>query len=338
MARTKWLAASMFMLFLLVVIGGYLLLRQGTGEGAGRAFRVGVLGSPAAFGGIADGFKARMTELGYVEGKDIVYDVQVGDFDEAGLKRVAREYVEDKVDMIFVFPTEPAKTAKEASRGTSIPVVFSIAGLEGNNLVESVRQPGGNATGVRYPGPDLVVKRFEILLELAPHIKRHFIPYSPSYPTCLPALEALRPAASSQGVTLVEVPVASVEEIRAALEALAATGNVDIDSIQILPEALTQSPAGWAAISDFAREHRLPLVGSILPSARIGGVFSYCIDFPEVGALAAPVADKILRGAQPGRIPVVTPEAHLWVNCKVIRELGLSVSEGLLARADKVFR
>ena len=333
--KRNGLAACVAVFLLLVVIGGYFLLARGGDEETAEVFRVGVLGSPAAFGGIADGFKARMTELGYVEGESIVYDVQIANFDEAGLQRVAGEYVEDKVDMIFAFPTEPARAAKAATQGTDIPVVFSIAGLEGNDLVEAVRRPGGNATGVRYPGPDLVVKRFEILLELAPHIKRHCIPYNPEYPTCLPALEALRPVALSQGVALVEVPVASVEDIRAGLQALAASDDAGIDSVQIMPEALTQSPDGWAAISDFAKEHKLPLVGSILPSACMGGVFS---DFPEVGALAAPIADKILRGAQAGTIPVVTPEAHLWVNYRVIQELGLSAGEGLLARADKVIR
>ena len=111
-----------------------------------------------------------------------------------------------------------------------------------------------------------------------------------------------------------------------------------MDAIQILPERLTQTPDGWAVINKFATENELPLVGSVLASADIGGVFSYCVDFFEVGSLAAPIADKILRGVSAGSIPLVTPEAHLRVNDKIARKLGMNVREGLLSRTDEIIR
>ncbi len=314
------------------------LLLSGCGAKKPKVYRVGIVGGLEAFAPTADGFKARMAELGYVESENIVYDVQVANFDPAGMQQVLEQFVADEVDLIFAFTTEATVVAKAATQGTDIPVVFAIAGIEGNDLVESVRQPGGNITGVRYPGPDLVVKRFEFLHELAPQIKRLYIPYDPNYPNGPPALEALRPVASSHGVTLVETPVTSVEEIQADLQARAASGDTGMDAIQILPEALTQSPAGWEAISTFAAEHKLPLVGSALFSADIGGVFSYCIDFAENGELAAPIADKVLKGTPAGTIPLVTPEAHLRINYKVAQELGLTVPEGMLSMAMEVIR
>ena len=262
----------------------------------------------------------------------------IANFDSAEIQRVLEQFVANEVDLIFAFPTEASVVAKAATQGTDIPVVFAIGGIEGNDLVERVRQPGGNVSGVRYPGPDLVVKRFEFLRELAPQIKRLYIPYDPNYPNGPPALEALRPVASSHGVTLVETPVTSVKEIQADLQARAASADIGMDAIQILPEALTQSPAGWEAISAFAAEHKLPLVGSVLFSVQIGGVFSYCIDFAENGKLAAPLADKILKGTQAGTIPVVTPEAHLQINYKVAQELGLTVPEGMLSLAEEIIR
>ncbi len=303
-----------------------------------KVYRVGILGGMEPFSDIADGFKAKMSELGYIENKNIVYDIQVANFQLTDLQLVAKKFVEDEVDLIFVFPTEASLAAKAATQGTEIPVVFAIAGIEGINLVESVRQPGGNITGVRYPGPDLVVKRFEILLEMAPHIKRLYIPYDPNYPNGPPALEALRPVAASKGVTLVAVQVSSVEDIQVAFKKRAQLVDNGMDAIQILPEFLTQTPSGWAAISGFAKEHKLPLVGSMLSSADIGGVFSYCVNFFEVGELAAPIADKILKGTLASTISVVTPEPHLRLNYKVIQELGLNVNEGLLSRADEVIR
>jgi putative ABC transport system substrate-binding protein len=201
-----------------------------------------------------------------------------------------------------------------------------------------VREPGGNITGVRYPGPDLVIKRFEILLKLAPQVKRLYMPYDPNYPSVPPTLDALRPVAASHGVTLVETPVTSVEELEAALQARAELEDMGIDAIQILPEAMMQSPAAWGAISKFAQEHKLPLVGSMLASADLGGIFSYCVDFYEVGVLAAPTADKVLKGTPPGTIPLLSPEPHLRINYKVVQGLGLTVSEGLLSQADEVIR
>jgi putative ABC transport system substrate-binding protein len=324
-------------MFVALLVGVSVLLSScGERTQEKRVYKVGILGGVEAFSFIADGFKAKMAELGYIEGKNILYDVQVANFDPAGLQGVLNRFVEDEVDLIFTFPTEPSLAAKQAIQGTDIPVVFSIAGIEGVDLVQSVRQPGGNITGVRYPGPDLVVKRFEILLELAPHIKRLYIPYDPNYPNGPPSLEALRPIAAAHGVTLIETQVASLEDIRTAFERLAESAGIGIDAIQILPEFITQTPAGWATISEFAKEHRLPLVGSMLSSADNGGVFAYCVDFFEVGQQAAPLVEKVLRGIPAGSIPLTTAEARLRINYKLIKQLGLEVPESLLIEAVEV--
>lgn len=303
-----------------------------------KMYQVGIITNIEAFSGVVDGFKSKMAELGYIEGENIVYDFQVPQAGSEEEQQLFNRFIENKVDLILAFPTEPAFAAKEATEGTEIPIIFAIAGTENSELIESVREPGGYITGIRYPGPYLVVKRFEFLLELAPHIKRLYVPYNPDYPNCPPAIEELRPVASSKNVTLVEAHINSVEEIQNALQELEESDDIGIDAIQILPEAITQTPDGWGAISSFADEHGLPLVGSMLFSADIGGVFSYCVEFFEIGELAAPLADKILKGIPAGTIPVVTPEAHLRVNYKKAHELGLTVPEGLLARADEIIR
>jgi putative ABC transport system substrate-binding protein len=337
MSSSKQISFGWQILLLISLVVGCVLL-SGCGKKTQKVYRVGILCSFEPFINIADGFKAKMTDLGYIEGKNIVYDLQIAHMDPEKERRAAKKFVEDKVDLIFAFSTEASITAKSATRRTDIPVVFAMAGIEGNNLIDSVSEPGGNITGVRYPGPDLVVKRFEFLRELAPQVKRLYIPYNPNYPTCLPSLIALRPVASSLGIMLVEDPVANIEELRTALEKQAKSADISIDAIQILPENLTQSPDGWAMISKFAKEHKLPLVGSALSSADNGGIFSYCVDFFEVGQQAAPIADKILKGTPAGSIMVVTPPTHLRLNYKVIKELELEVSECLLSKADEIIR
>jgi putative ABC transport system substrate-binding protein len=279
-----------------------------------------------------------MTELGYVEGQDIVYDIQKLNDDREGEVRVTRQFVADGVDLIFAFPTDPALAAKAAVEGTDIPLVFAHAGLEGVGLVESVREPGGNLSGTRFPGPDLIVRRFEFLMQIKPDIARIYIPYDKNYPLVNPALETLRPVAASRGVVLVESPATTLDEARADLQARASQDDPGMDAILLMPELLMQSPDGWTLISDFAREHSLPLVGSSDRTIATGSLLTYNVNPLESGQLAAGIADKILQGTPAGTIPVITPEAYLRINYKVAQELGLTVPDGLLEMASEIIR
>ena len=156
---------QLILVFILIV--AVCVFLGGCGEKKQKMYRVGILSGADPFINITDGFKAKMAELGYVEGKNISYDFQKLNVNPVGEKRAAEKFVQDKVDLIFAFPTEPALAAQAATQGTDIPVVFAMAGIEGNNLVESVSKPGGNVTGLRFPGPELTVKRLELLHELA---------------------------------------------------------------------------------------------------------------------------------------------------------------------------
>ena len=314
------------------------LLVSGCGTQKPKVYRVGILSGLDTFASIADGFKAGMTELGYVEGKNITYDLQKLNNNPEGEQKAAKKFVDDKVDLIFAFPLGASKTAKAATQGTKVPVVFANSTTEGSGLVESVRQPGGNITGVRSPGSDLTVKRFEFLLEFAPQLKRLGAIYNPNYAANKPALEALRPVVSSKGIKLVEAPVASLTDMKAELQARAASGDIGMDAILILPDDLSQSTEGWPMISKFAAEHKVPIGGSALFELTTGALFTNNTDNAETGKLAATLADKILKGVSAGSLPVLTPEAHLQINYKLAQELGLTVPEGLLRQADKVIR
>jgi len=310
----------------------------GCGGKKTKVYRVGILSGAGAFVNIKDSLKDGMTKLGYVEGKNIVYDVQELNENPVGEQQVLKKFVADKVDLIFVFPTEPALAAKAATRKTNIPVVFAMGTIEDTGLVESVRQPGGNITGVRFNGPDVIVKGLEILLELAPNTKRIWIIHDTNYPAGISSMEALRSAASLRGVTLVETNVDSLGSLNAAIEARDKLSDIGIDAINLIPDVITLSPAGFAMISKFAYEHRVPICGGAAFAVRQGSVFTTIPDNVEMGRLAAPLVDKIFKGILAGTIPVVTPESHLHINYKRIQELGLEVSEGLLSRADEIIR
>ncbi|MBN1976081.1 MAG: ABC transporter substrate-binding protein [Anaerolineae bacterium] len=302
-----------------------------------KVYKVGILSGSEAFTTITDGFKAGMADLGYVEGENITYDVQQpASFDE--WQPVIEQFVADEVDLIFAFPGEPAEVAKAVTQGTDIPVVFVLGAVETGKLVESVRQPGGNITGVRFPLPENTTKRFEILLELAPQTKRLLIEYNPSYANNPIVLETLRPVAASAGVTLVEEPTGDLEKLQANLQARAALDDIGVDAIMLMPEVLSQTPDGLAIIIPFAKEHGLPIAGAMPYTADLGAVFSYTGDNVEMGRLAASSADKILKGTPAGEIPVLTPEQELRINYKVAQELGLTVPESLLNQAAEIIR
>ncbi|UCF91023.1 MAG: ABC transporter substrate-binding protein [Desulfobacterales bacterium] len=303
-----------------------------------KTHKIGILSGFAAFADIAEGFKDKMTELGYIEGQDIVYDLQNVNTDDAALQRAIKRFKENEVDLILSFPTEASIRAKDLTRATTIPLVFALAGIEGNNLVDSVHHPGGNISGVRFPGPDLTVKRFELLLELAPHIKKVWTAYDINYPTNGAAIKVLRQAASASRVTLVEKLVTNTDEIQADLQARAASGDPGIDAILIMPDTVSQSPAGWTAIAAFAAEHKLPIVGTGGGVYDAHTVISYTPDKFEIGRQAALIADKIIKGTPAGKIMVVTPQCRLRLNYTLAQELGLTVPEGLLSKADEILR
>jgi putative ABC transport system substrate-binding protein len=303
-----------------------------------KVYHVGILSGLSYFADAVDGFKAGMTELGYIEGENIVYDVQSTEFDMAAYRSILQQFVADDVDLIFVFPTEASQEAKAATQGTDVPVVFCNANIEDTGLVDSVREPGGNITGVRFPGPDLALRRFEVMRELAPQATRILVVYQRGYPIVESQLELLRPATTAAGVTLIESPADDTAEVEADLQARAESGDIGIDAILLIPEPLSVTPDSFLVMARFAVEQNIPIGGAIVPVEGYSSVFEVGIKTFNTGEQAAPLADKILRGTPAGTIPVPSSESYLTLNYKLAQELGLTVPDSLLAQADEVIR
>jgi putative ABC transport system substrate-binding protein len=324
------------LVFTLVIV--VCMFLGGCGEQKGKMYRVGILCGLDYIADLPDGFKAGMSELGYLEGKNILYDTQRTNFEPEREKQILKQFVEDKVDLIFTCPTEVSMFAKEATRGTDIPVLFNFANIEDTGLVESIREPGGNVTGVRYPGPDIAIKRFEIMLELVPQAKRMWIPYQRGYPIVVSQIEALRPVAASAGVTLVEFPAADAAELQAELDARDASGDIGMDAILFIAEPLAVTPDAFLVMGRFAAEHKVPIGGALISVKGYGSIFGVNVDIVNAGKQAAPLADKIFHGTPAGEIPVVSADNFFQINYTVAKEFGLNVTEGLLSRADEVIR
>jgi putative ABC transport system substrate-binding protein len=328
--RRRWM--------ILVWIAVVTLLLSGCGATSPKVYRVGILSGLDFFANTADGFKAKMTELGYIEGQNIVYDFQKTNLEPAAEQQILNKFVADKVDLIFVFPTDVALEAKAATQGTDIPVLFANANMEGVDLVTSVREPGRNITGVRYPGPDLAIKRFEIMREVAPQAKRLWVPYKRGLDIVPSQLVVLRPAAAAAGVTLVEAPADDAAELQANLLARAKATDLGVDGILMIAEPLVVTPDSFTVMAKFAAEHKLPMGGALMVVGDYKSVFGVSTDNVAVGKQAALLGNKILKGTAAGTIPVVSAENFLQINYPAAQALGLTVPEGLLRQAAQVIR
>ena len=337
MKKTVRTILGVAVILLLVGMGFFVVNRlHGVSEQTNKMYHVGILAGLDYFGATTDGFKKKMTELGYVEGKNIFYDVQKTP-SIVGNQSVIQKFVDNKVDLILTFPTEPSLEAKEVTKGIGIPIISTNAVMEGTALVADFRKPGGNLTGVRYPGPEVAGRGLEILHELVPKAKRVWLPYLKDYPSVPPALLVLEPLARSLGLTLMATPIGTPQELEAYLKTHS-TGDTGIDVILQIPEPLAAVPAFTDQLFAFGVEHNIPVGGSLIAPGNSGSLFIFAPDAEEVGELAAPIADKIFRGISAGTIPIVAAESHLGINYAVAQRLGLTVSENLLSRAERILR
>lgn len=329
---------ALWMLLTWIIVATLLLSGCGNAQPSKETYRVGIIFTRTGYDDIANAFKDKMAEMGYVEGTNIVYDLQIANVDTNPAKSIAEKFKADNMDLILTCGTGASLAAKAAVQGTNIPVIFTFSTIEGIDLVQSVSAPGGNVTGVRYPGPELTSKRFEILHQMMPDLENLYVTYQADNPTSQSAFEALRPVAQAAGVTLVEEHITKVEDITANLAARAGAEDIGIDAIFILPDALSQSSAGWAAINQFAAEHKLPVAGNAIAQAREGALFSYAPAYSENGKQAALLANKIFKDVAVGTIPVVTPDSELLLNYKVAQQLGVTIPEGLTKQAVELIR
>ncbi|AUG58684.1 MAG TPA: hypothetical protein DCE02_00775 [Ruminiclostridium sp.] len=319
-----------------------IVLLSFTGCGSGKAkvkeYHVGILSGISYLAAAIDGFKEEMTKRGYIEGENIRYTILSTESDLEEYKIFSKKFVEDGVDLVFCYPTEAALALKEATEGTDIPVVFGVTNIEGTDLVKSVREPGGNITGVRYPGPDLAIKRLEFMLEIVPDAKRILLPYSSELPVCGPQLEVLPEAAERLGVELIYAGAKTPEELEAIFNEYDSQEEIGFDAIVSIAEAFAVEPVTFLTMIKFANKHNIPMGGALMQYDGYSSLFGININEYVTGQLAAGLADKILKGEDVSKIPVVTDEDFIQINYRELKKQGFDIPESVLNQADEIIR
>jgi putative ABC transport system substrate-binding protein len=281
-----------------------------------------------------EAFHQVLRELGYVEGKNIIveYRFAEGKFDR--LRALAAELVRLNMEVIVAGGVPPTRAAKQVT--TMIPIVMAGGGDPvSTGLVASFARPGGNITGSSDLTVDSITKRLELLKEVVPKASRVAVLLNPANPTNPLQLKETQAAAPILGVTIVPVEIKGAEDFD---PAFATMKKKRADALVVFSDPMF----GFyqKQIADLALRSRLPAIYGNRYYVEAGGLMSYGSMNPDDHYRRAAVyVDKILKGASPAELPVERPmKLDLVINLKTAKQIGLTIPQSVLYRADKVIR
>jgi len=275
-------------------------------------------------------FLQRLQELGYVEGKNLVFEYRSAEGHPEHLRGLAAEFIRTNPDVLIAgWGTLTAQVAKAAT--ATIPIVFtSVGDPVGAGVIASLNRPGANVTGLTSQASDILGKRLQILQQLIPADKAIAVLLNPDTPFSTLALQELKTAARGRPYEVFEARTA--EQVSVGVEAAiksGAAGLLTLEDFLILSFS--------RKIVDLAAKARLPAIFGSRDLAEAGGLISYGTDRRQLPRRAAEYVDRILKGAKPMDLPVEQPTKFEFViNLKTAKALGLDVPPTLLALADEV--
>jgi putative ABC transport system substrate-binding protein len=230
----------------------------------------------------------------------------------------------------MTYGTQCALAAKQATN--SVPIIFALPGDPvATGLVASLARPGSNITGVSSQGTDLATKRLQILRETVPGLRRLAIMGNVDNPASVLDMAKVHAAARTLGLDAAIFEIRGAEDLVPTFEALKGR----MDALYIPPDALINTQR--IRINTLALGARLPTMYGAREYVEGGGFMSYGPSFSDQFRRAADYVDKILRGAEPGDIPIEQPtKFDLVINLTTAKALGLTIPELLLLLADEV--
>jgi putative ABC transport system substrate-binding protein len=278
-------------------------------------------------------FRQHLQDLGWSEGSNLRIDYRFAGEKTEGIRIAAAELVALAPDVILV-STNPAVSALIAGDPHDPDRLHVGIRLGGKRLVTSLARPGGNVTGLHNFEPVVGGKWLELLKEIAPRVRRVAVVHVPDITANVAFLPVVKAAASALGVTVTAAGVRNAGDIEPVLTAFAREPN---GGLIVTPSPLTGTRRDL--IIAVAARLSLPAIYSFGFYANSGGLASYGINQLELVREAASYVDRILRGANPGELPVQLPAKYEFViNLKTAKALGLTIPQSILLRADEVIR
>ena len=284
----------------------------------------------------AEAVRVALRELGYIEGQSIATEYRYAEGKPDRYPELAAELVRLKVDIIVIAGgVAPIQAAKNATK--TIPIVMTGGGGDPveAGLVESLARPGGNVTGITLLSPELGGKRLELLKEAVPKLSRVAVLYDPASSSPVHEVKEVLPvAARALGLTV------QPREIRAADDferVFAAMRKERPDGLFVTGGPLMNN--NYKRTVGFALKSRLPSTYNNRAAVEVGGLMSYGADAVDSYRRVAYYVDRILKGAKPAELPVEQPTKFEFViNLKTANQIGLTIPQSMLYRADKVIK
>ncbi len=276
-------------------------------------------------------FLRGLSDLGWVDGKNIVIEYRYSDGKNERLPGLIADLVRLKVDLIVTAVTNDTLVAKNAAGG--IPIVMAAAGDPvATGIVASLARPGGNVTGLSQMNPELTGKRLELLKEIAPNISSVAVLLNPDDPISVLGLNEIELSARKMKVEVHSLEIRNNRDLDKALQEAV---KLRVDALAIMPNPVFVT--NLKLIADSALANRLPSMFHLREFAKVGGLVSYGVDRNDLFRRAATFVDKILKGASPADLPIEQPtKFELTINLKTAKALGLTVPSKLLLTADEV--
>ena len=287
------------------------------GQQAAKVRRIGFLavGSRAGRAFLIEGFLRGLREHGYIEGQNIVIEYRFSEGRNDRLPELAAELVELKVKLILASGSPASFAAKQAT--STIPIVMGslAANPIETGLIASLARPGGNITGMTEMASQLSGKRLELLKETVPGLSRVAVFWNPPNPAYGPVLKELEAAAQTLGIVLQRLEVRVPEDFVGAFEAATRqrAGALFVPGDPLV----TNRPR---IVADLALKYRLPTITDFKELPGAGGLLSFGPDLVDSYRRAASHVDKILKGANPGDLPMEQPTKFDLVVNRASRE------------------
>ena len=324
----------------IALLGSALLAypRAGRAQQSAAVPRVGCLtvaplASPVVqqlLGAFRDGLRGR----GYADGRSIVFEYRSAEGKIERLRELAADLVRLKVDLIAAFSNAATRAARQVT--STIPIVcFNLGDPVTEGLVASLSRPGGNITGITVFAPELVPKGLSLLKEAVPKASRIAALWAPGSMTESSATDMLQRAEAAANTFGVEIVLARFREVDELDGAFVTMTKARSEALLVLPSPLSNTEG--RRIATLAARHRLPSMSWNRYFVEAGGLMAYGSSLVESWRRGAVYADRILKGADPGELPIEQPTTfELVINLKTAKLLGLNILPSLLTRADQV--
>lgn len=305
---------------------------RGLAQAPAKIARIGFLSSTTAAGYASRvaAFRNALASLGWIEAKNCAFEYRWADGANERLPVLAAELVRANVDLLTTIGTPATRAAQRAT--SNLPIVMvSVADPVGTGIVSSLAQPGGNITGVTNFVGDTTRKLLELLIVAVPKLARVGVLMNPTNQSTAIVLASIREATKSLGVQLVEAAARTPAEIEQAFTLLASERAQAFFTVAD-PFLFDRR----AQVTELAARGRIPAIYNSPEYVDAGGLMSYGVNTTEVHRLAAVQVDRVLRGTAPAMLPIEQPtQLELVVNRRTARELGFSMPESILVRADR---